>query len=181
MKSKILIVEKDGKILELLSTRMEMDGYEVIQARNGLEALNKTKDSHPDLIILELFLQDMEGYDLCRKLVSDNNSSNIPIIILTTMADTESKLLSLGIGAIDYLVKPYSLTELSAKVRSVLRLREQISNGGEDDRVSRLLKKIKNHPLVTVIVIAGIIVICVGAFSNAVRDIISNISSLIGE
>lgn len=181
MKSKILIVEENKVILGLLSTRMEIDGYEVIRARNGLEALNKTKDLQPDLIILELFLQDMNGYDLCRKLVSDSNSSNIPIIIVTSMADTKNKLLGLGIGAIDYLVKPYSLAELSAKVRTVLRLREQILNGDEDDRVGRLLRKIKNHPFVSIIIIVGIVVIGVGAFSNAVRDIISIISPLIRE
>ena len=114
----ILIVEDDDTVREALSAGLESEGYEVILSDNGLDGLKQAKEEGPDLILLDLMLPEMDGLSVCRALRRD---SNVPIIMLTARGTEMDKIVGLETGADDYVVKPFSLGELLARIRSLLR------------------------------------------------------------
>ena len=114
----ILIVDDDKKIVQLVSLYLKREGYRVLSAFDGQEALEMARSKQPDLIVLDLFLPELDGTDVCRLLRAE---SRVPIIMLTARATDEDKLLGLDIGADDYLTKPFNPRELVARVRAVLR------------------------------------------------------------
>jgi two-component system alkaline phosphatase synthesis response regulator PhoP len=114
----VLVVDDDTKIVELVKLYLNRDGYKVITAYDGLEALSIARNAHPDLIVLDLMLPGMNGLDVCRTLRTE---SDVPIIMLTAKTTDEDKLTGLGLGADDYVTKPFSPRELAARVRAVLR------------------------------------------------------------
>src|SRR5258707_7987269 len=118
MKRKILVVDDDIKTVDLIRLSLEKEQFEALVAHEGLEALALTRCESPDLIILDWMLPNVGGLDLCRILRSE---SNIPVIMLTARATEDDKLLGLNLGVDDYLTKPFSLRELVARVRVVLR------------------------------------------------------------
>lgn len=118
MKRKILVVDDDIKTVDLIRLSLEKEQFEALVAYEGLEALALTRCESPDLIILDWMLPNVDGLDLCRILRSE---SNIPVIMLTARATEDDKLLGLNLGVDDYLTKPFSLRELVARVRVVLR------------------------------------------------------------
>jgi DNA-binding response OmpR family regulator len=118
MKWKILIVDDDKKTVDLIQLSLKNEHFETLEAYDGLEALALTRGKAPDLIILDWLLPHIGGLDLCRIIRSE---STIPVIMLTAKATEEDKLLGLNLGVDDYLTKPFSLRELVARVRIVLR------------------------------------------------------------
>ncbi len=119
MLRKILIVEDDPGIQMSLQDEFESEGYHVFVANDGAKGLTMTKEKKPDLIILDIMLPELDGYEVCKRLRKEGN--NTPIIMLT-VKDTEiDKVLGLELGADDYVTKPFSLRELLARVKSVFR------------------------------------------------------------
>jgi DNA-binding response OmpR family regulator len=118
MKRKILVVDDDVKIVELLELYLEKEGYSVLVAYDGLKALELARQKRPDLIVLDLMLPIVDGLDVCRIVRAE---SNIPIIMLTAKTTEADTLLGLELGADDYISKPFSPREVVARVRTVLR------------------------------------------------------------
>lgn len=114
----ILVVDDEIKILQVLKAYLRQEGYSVITARDGKEALLKAASSQPDLILLDLMLPGISGEEVCRRL---RKNSNVPIIMLTAKAEAEDRVEGLGIGADDYMVKPFSPQEVLARIKAVLR------------------------------------------------------------
>jgi DNA-binding response OmpR family regulator len=115
---RILIVDDEKKIVEVVKSYLEKNGYEVIEAHNGAEALEKIKTQLPELIILDLMLPDISGEEICRRLRED---TDIPVIMLTAKVNEENILYGLNLGADDYITKPFSPRQLVARVEAVLR------------------------------------------------------------
>ncbi len=116
-KAKVLVVEDEAKIGEITKAYLERDGYEATHVLTGGEALEKLSEGY-DLVILDLMLPDMDGEEICRSL---REHSNIPIIMVTAKSDEEDRIAGLGLGADDYVVKPFSPRELVARVSALLR------------------------------------------------------------
>lgn len=117
-KKKILVVEDEAKILEVVTSLMEKQGYEVYQAEEGKKALEIFNNNEISLIILDLMLPDISGEEICMKI---REKSRVPIIMLTAKIDEANLLRGLDIGADDYITKPFSLMELVARVKVILR------------------------------------------------------------
>ena len=117
-KQKILIVDDDKHIAELISLYMMKDGYETEEVYDGREAIKKAESFQPDLILLDLMLPGMDGYQVCTEI---RKTSRVPIIMLTAKGETFDKVLGLELGADDYIVKPFDPKELVARVKAVLR------------------------------------------------------------
>ena len=122
-KKKILIVEDEIKILEVVTSLMEKQGYEVYQAEDGKQALKIFYNNEISLIILDLMLPDISGEEICMKI---REKSRVPIIMLTAKVDESNLLQGLDIGADDYITKPFSLMELVARVKAILRIKSFI-------------------------------------------------------
>ncbi len=118
---KILVVDDEEHIVELLKFNLEDNGYKVIAAFDGEEALRKAETQTPNLILLDLMLPKMDGIEVCRKLKMNESTSETPIIMLTAKGEETDKVLGLEIGADDYVTKPFSVRELMARIKSVLR------------------------------------------------------------
>ncbi len=119
--AKILIVDDEQDIADLISYNLEKEGYSTIKAYDGGDVLKTVKAQKPDLIILDLMLPRMSGMDICRAIRANPETSHLPIIMLTAKADEVDKIIGLEIGADDYITKPFSVKELIARVRSILR------------------------------------------------------------
>jgi len=115
---RVLVVDDDAKTVELVKLYLNRDGYRVLTAYDGVESLRLARESRPDLIVLDLMLPGMDGLEVCRTL---RDESDVPIIMLTARTTDEDKLTGLGLGADDYVTKPFSPRELAARVRAVLR------------------------------------------------------------
>jgi two-component system alkaline phosphatase synthesis response regulator PhoP len=115
---KILVVDDDKKIVELVSLYLRRDGYGVLAAYDGREALDLARQKLPDLIVLDLLLPEMDGREVCRMLRAE---SRVPIIMLTARSTDDDKLAGLDLGADDYITKPFNPRELLARIRAVLR------------------------------------------------------------
>lgn len=118
---KILVVDDEYHIVELVKFNLESSGYEVIEASGGKEALYKIKSERPDLIVLDLMLPEIDGIEICKKVRNDVETESIPIIMLTAKSEETDKIVGLEIGADDYITKPFSVRELMARVKAVLR------------------------------------------------------------
>jgi DNA-binding response OmpR family regulator len=114
----ILLVDDETSILDVVRYNLEKSNFQVITARDGLEALRLAQSEKPDLILLDLMLPGVDGFEVCRRLRSE---SNIPIIMLTARDEEVDRVVGLELGADDYVVKPFSTRELIARVKSVLR------------------------------------------------------------
>ena len=117
-KQKILVVDDDKHIAELISLYMMKDGYETEEVYDGREAIKVAESFQPDLILLDLMLPGMDGYQVCTEI---RKNSRVPIIMLTAKGETFDKVLGLELGADDYIVKPFDPKELVARVKAVLR------------------------------------------------------------
>ena len=114
----ILIVDDEPSILDLLTYNLEKEHFKVLAARDGAQALNLAAENRPDLIILDLMLPEVDGLEVCRRL---RKEGDIPIIMLTARDEEIDRVVGLELGADDYMVKPFSVRELLARVRNVLR------------------------------------------------------------
>jgi len=117
-KTRVLVVDDELSIIKFLRATLEARGYEVLTAINGVEALQKLGMELPDLVILDIMMPEMDGFEVCRRL---REWSQIPIIMLSARSDEKDKVKCLSIGADDYLTKPFGIEELVARVNAVLR------------------------------------------------------------
>jgi len=120
-RSKILIVDDEIDTLLPLKMSLEVEDYLVLGASNGYEALELAKTNIPDLIILDIMMPGMDGYEVCSRLKKDPVMRNIPVIMLTAKDAIREKVKGLDIGADDYVTKPFNLNELKARIKSVIR------------------------------------------------------------
>ena len=118
---KILIVDDEDHIRELLKFNLEKNGYIVYMANDGLNGLKLAREKQVDLILLDLMLPGMDGFEVCKEIRRDNIISNVPIIMLTAKSEEIDKILGLELGADDYITKPFSIRELSARIKALLR------------------------------------------------------------
>ena len=129
-KPTILVVDDDHKTVELICVYLEKDGYSILPAYDGRQALYLARNKHPGLIILDLMLPRVDGLDVCRILRAE---SRVPIIMLTAKSTEDDKLVGLDLGADDYVTKPFSPRELVARVRAVLRRASAQEEGGPEE------------------------------------------------
>lgn len=120
-KAKVLVVEDEPDILELLTYNLQREGYKVIACRDGEQGLSRIRTDSPDLVVLDLMLPGMDGVDVCREMKSDPVTRAIPVVMVTAKSEESDVILGLGIGADDYITKPFSPRELIARVKVVLR------------------------------------------------------------
>jgi len=118
MKTKVLVVDDEQDILDLVRYHLEREGYQVVGCRDGKSALDRVSRDSPDLVILDLLMPGVDGLEVCRQIRRD---SAIPILMLTAKADEMDKVVGLELGADDYVTKPFSPRELVARVRAILR------------------------------------------------------------
>ncbi len=118
MSQKILVVDDEPHIVELVKYNLAQEGYEVLTAHDGTEAVARARDTRPDLIILDIMLPYVDGLEVCRQIRRD---SSVPIIMLTAKGGELERVVGLEIGADDYVTKPFSPRELVARVRAILR------------------------------------------------------------
>ena len=117
----ILVVDDELPIIELIQYNLKKEGFDVLTAENGAQALELARSETPDLIILDLMLPDMGGFDICRILRNDTSTARIPIIMATAKTSDSDIVSGLELGADDYITKPFSPKVLVARVKSVLR------------------------------------------------------------
>lgn len=117
-RKKIMVIDDDENIAELISVYLAREGYETIKYNKGTDAIRDFPKITPNLVILDLMLPEMDGYDICREI---RKMSDVPIIMVTAKGETFDKVLGLELGADDYIVKPFEAKELLARVKAVLR------------------------------------------------------------
>lgn len=150
---KILVVEDEKNILELVRFHLEAEGYSVVSAVSGNKGFELVRQERPDLAILDWMLPGLSGMDLCRQMRADTRTRNIPIIILTAKSQEADRVLGLELGADDYLTKPFSPRELVARVRAHLRRSERTDEavdlrvGGITLDTERHRASVNEHPI----------------------------------
>ncbi len=128
----VLVVEDEDALATLLQYNLDKEGYEVALAQDGEEALMMVDERLPDLVVLDWMLPKVSGIEVCRRLRSRSETRNIPIILLTARGEETDRIRGLDTGADDYVVKPFSMSELTARIRAVLR---RIRPGLAEDRI----------------------------------------------
>ena len=129
----ILVVEDEDALSTLLQYNLDKEGYEVVVAADGEEALTLASERLPDLIVLDWMLPKVSGIEVCRRLRQRTESRNVPIVMLTARGEESDRIRGLDTGADDYVVKPFAMSELSARIRAVLR---RIRPGLAEDRIA---------------------------------------------
>ncbi|AOZ92062.1 response regulator transcription factor [Paenibacillus crassostreae] len=129
MRSTILLIDDDEKIISMLRRGLAFEGYDVMTASNGAEGLNTLLNSEPDLVVLDVMMPKIDGFEVCRRL--REGGSQVPILMLTAKDEIEHRVKGLDLGADDYLVKPFALEELLARVRALLRRKPEHNEAGE--------------------------------------------------
>jgi two-component system alkaline phosphatase synthesis response regulator PhoP len=136
-REKIVVIEDEADILEVLQYNLKREGYMVIASRDGEEGLDSVRRENPDLVLLDLMLPGLDGLEVCKRLQADPVTANVPVIMVTAKGEETDVVSGLQIGADDYVTKPFSPKELLARVKAVLRrgpVREQRAVG---DRIVR--------------------------------------------
>ena len=129
----VLVVEDEDALATLLQYNLEKEGYRVILAGDGEEALILVQEELPDLVVLDWMLPKVSGIEVCRRLRQRSESRNLPILMLTARGEESDRVRGLDTGADDYVVKPFAMSELTARIRAVMR---RIRPGLADDRVT---------------------------------------------
>jgi two-component system alkaline phosphatase synthesis response regulator PhoP len=119
-KGKILVVDDEVYLLQILDFSLGAEGYDVVTAEDGEQALNKAKAEQPDLIVLDIMMPKVDGYEACRKLKQDPSMKDVPVILLTAKGRDIDRKLGLEVGADDYITKPFSPNKLLEKIGSFL-------------------------------------------------------------
>jgi DNA-binding response OmpR family regulator len=131
MKKKILVVEDERNILLTIRMCLEQAGYEVVMAEDGITAIQKALDSHPDLILLDLIIPKMNGYLVCEAIKQEESTRDIPVMVISARAQEEDIKQAKDLGTVDYIVKPFSPEELRNKIKNILK-QEEDYNEKED-------------------------------------------------
>jgi len=153
-KEKMLIIEDEKDIVKMLDYNLKKEGFKTLSAYNGEDGLDMASKENPDLILLDLMLPEIDGFDVCKALKSDPKTSHIPIIILTAKDQETDKIVGLELGADDYVTKPFSPRELIARIKAVLRrakekgkLPEVLKIGDLTIDFSKIMVLIKDKPI----------------------------------
>ena len=120
----VLIVDDNPLNLQVLGNTLRKNGYKLAAAKSGPEALDFLQKKLPDLILLDIMLPEMDGYEVCKKLKEDENTKKIPVIFLTARTDTDSIVRGFEAGGVDYVVKPFNPAELLARVKTQIKLKQ---------------------------------------------------------
>ena len=140
MAEKILVVDDEVSLQETLTYKLEKEGYQVEVAGDGLTALELARSTNPDLVILDVMLPGMDGFEVCRTL---RQETNIPVLMLTARDDEIDRVVGLEVGADDYLPKPFSMRELIARVKALLRrvrlIREEVGAAAQESNYPQIL------------------------------------------
>ena len=144
-KPKIVVIEDEVDILEVINYNLSKEGFDVCSALDGEEGLALIKKEVPDLVLLDLMLPGLDGIEICRKLKTDYSTRSIPIIMVTAKGEESDIVLGLGMGADDYMVKPFRPRELMARIRSVLRRGDFIEEGEGLVSIDELVIDINRH------------------------------------
>jgi DNA-binding response OmpR family regulator len=120
MAKRILIVEDDPSVLRAISYMLEKEGYSVLTAMNGLEGLKKAKEESPDLLVLDVMLPGIDGFEICHRLRAESLTAKLPILMLSAKGQAADKSMGLGVGADEYLTKPVERTVLLGKIEALL-------------------------------------------------------------
>jgi len=132
MKRRILVVDDEPRMRRFVHMNLDLEGYEVMEAESGLEALDRVRDDMPDLVILDVAMPDLDGFET---LAHIREVSSVPVIMLTVKGDEEDRIRGLDLGADDYVTKPFSPRELSSRIRAVLRRAEPAKPGADEPLV----------------------------------------------
>ncbi len=132
---RILVVDDEEHILELIKFNLEREGYEVVLCDNGEDSIAIIKDGKIDLVVLDLMLPGMDGSEVCSKIKGIEKLKTLPIIMLTAKGKEEDRISGLELGADDYITKPFSVRELIARIKAVLRRSEGVSKEKEVEKV----------------------------------------------
>ena len=143
-KKTILVVDDEKPIVDILLYNLEKEGYETLEANDGVSAVEIALDKQPDLILLDIMLPKMDGLTVCKRI---KQSLNIPILMLTAKDEEIDKILGLELGADDYITKPFSVRELMARIKANLRKFEATSNTVENQNNGKSGSRIKIGPL----------------------------------
>ena len=147
-KGKILIVDDAVDTVELLKKRLRFEGYATAEAYDGEEGLKLVAEYNPDLIILDVLMPKLDGYEVCQRLKSDENTKYIPILMLTAKDEVEDKVKGLDIGADHYLAKPFDYKEVSARVRSLVATkaaREKLVEEEKSEALKRMMEEVEHE------------------------------------
>jgi DNA-binding response OmpR family regulator len=120
---RVLVVEDERDVAELMRYHLAKEGYEVAMAADGVEALRRARETHPDLVLLDLMIPELDGWEVCRSLKQGPGASDVAVIIVTGRTEEADKVLGLELGADDYIIKLFSPRELLARIRAVGRRR----------------------------------------------------------
>lgn len=121
MSQQILIVEDEADIRELLRFNLEREGFSVLEAADGNEGLKLARQHLPDLVLLDVMLPGLDGFEVCRRLGAQAETAHMPVLMLTAKGEEMDRVVGLSLGADDYVVKPFSVRELMLRIRAVLR------------------------------------------------------------
>ncbi len=144
MAKRILVADDDPKVVEVMELYLRRDGYQVLTAGDGRRTLEAVRELHPDLVVLDLMMPDLDGLDVCRVLRTE---SSVPIIMLTARSTEDDRILGLDLGADDYVTKPASPREVVARVRAVLRrvAEQEVDRGPLQLCLGDLLVDVRRH------------------------------------
>lgn len=138
MKRKILVVDDEKELVKLITFHLTIAGYDVLSANNGIEALEICETEKPALIILDIMLPRIDGWEVCRRLKQNPRTSNIPIIMLSALSEVDDKLKGFDLGTDDYVTKPFSPRELVVRVKRVLARSENKNSIPKTIRIGSL-------------------------------------------
>jgi len=155
----IMIVDDTPANLQVLAGMLKDGGYKVRPVPSGKLAINAAENDPPDLILLDIMMPEMDGYDVCRKLKSTEKLKNIPVIFISAMNDTPDKVKALGVGGVDYITKPFQFAEVRARVETHLKIRKlqlelQEHNNMLQKIVENKVKEISDSQMATIIALA---------------------------
>jgi two-component system sensor histidine kinase ChiS len=141
-KGQILIVDDNPTNLDVLFEYLDEAGFSVLVAENGLEAIEQIQYAHPDIILLDIMMPELDGYDTCRRLKADNRTKDIPIIFVTALSETEDKIKGFEAGGVDYITKPFHQAEVMARINTHITIRNlqkrlEIANSLSQQRISQ--------------------------------------------
>jgi len=139
MRHTLLVIDDEPEIVRLLDYHLTKVGYVVITAKDGEQGLDAVRRHRPDLVLLDVMLPGMDGWDLCKKIKGDPLTASTSILMLTARAEEENRILGLELGADDYVTKPFGIREVVARVRALLRRSEQSEEAPEVIRMGRLV------------------------------------------
>jgi two-component system response regulator RegX3 len=142
MKQRILLVDDEHAIVESLGYALEREGYEVLEAADGSQALDLARTAPPDLVLLDVMLPGMSGFEVCRIL---RQESRVPILMITARADEPDRIVGLDLGADDYVTKPFSVREVLARIRAALRRTQAVPARDEVLRVGEIVLDVARH------------------------------------